>query len=87
VEQKSEVRVVITDMMMPYMDGAATIRALRRLNPAVKVIATSGLVASGHSRDALALGVDAILSKPYTADTLLQTIRRVLALPLRAPKA
>src|SRR6185295_8044409 len=30
---RSEVKVVLTDMMMPYMDGPATIRALRRLDP------------------------------------------------------
>jgi CheY-like chemotaxis protein len=86
VEQRAEVRVVITDMMMPFMDGAATIRALRKLDPAAKIIATSGLAAAGQSREAVNLGVDAILSKPYTAESLLQTMHRVLALPSRAPK-
>ena len=40
-------QVVLTDMMMPYMDGPATIRALRKLNPAVRIIASSGLGESG----------------------------------------
>jgi two-component system cell cycle sensor histidine kinase/response regulator CckA len=85
VAQRSEIRAVITDMMMPFMDGAATIRALKRLDPAVKVVVTSGLLATGQSKEALDLRVDAILSKPYTADMLLRTIRTVLTLPARAP--
>ena len=48
---KNEVKVVITDMMMPYMDGPATIRALRRLDPKVKIIATSGLKAEDKIAD------------------------------------
>ena len=85
VERRSEVRLVITDMMMPHMDGAATIRALRRLDPSVRIVASSGLVARGQSMEAIDLGVDAILSKPYTADTLLRTISRVLTLPQHSP--
>jgi len=42
VSRREEVAVVVTDMLMPYMDGPATIRALGRINPLVKIIATSG---------------------------------------------
>ncbi len=38
----NEIAVVLTDMMMPVMDGPATIHALMRLNPAVKIVAASG---------------------------------------------
>jgi CheY-like chemotaxis protein len=41
----NDAKVALADMMMPYMDGPATIRALRRLDPKVKIIATSGLKA------------------------------------------
>src|SRR5687768_3904028 len=37
--QEGKVRVVVTDMMMPGMDGPATIRALRKVDPKVRVIA------------------------------------------------
>ena len=78
IEKKDEVRLVITDMMMPYLDGPATIRAIRRVNPASRIIATSGLMISEYAKEAKGLGVQAFLAKPYTAETLLQTIRRVL---------
>jgi PAS domain S-box-containing protein len=78
IEKKTEIQVVVTDMMMPYMDGAATIRALRKIDPGVKIIATSGLAAHGKEKEAGRLGVDAFLFKPYTAETLLYTLRDVL---------
>ena len=46
-EHKNEIAVVLTDMAMPVMDGPATIHALMRINPAVKIIAASGLNANG----------------------------------------
>jgi two-component system, cell cycle sensor histidine kinase and response regulator CckA len=76
--RKDEVKVVITDMMMPYMDGPATIRALRRLDPKVKIIATSGLKAEDKIADAAQLGVKAFLTKPYTAEKLLKTVAAAL---------
>src|SRR5581483_9295356 len=44
---KDSIQVVLTDMMMPYMDGPATIRALRKMDPRVRIIASSGLAADG----------------------------------------
>ena len=43
-QRRAEIAVVITDIMMPILDGVATIHALRRINPDVKVIAASGLM-------------------------------------------
>jgi CheY-like chemotaxis protein len=71
-------KLVITDMMMPYMDGSATIRALRRLAPKVKIIATIGLKAEGKLADAAQFGVRTFLPKPYTAEKLLKTVAAML---------
>jgi PAS domain S-box-containing protein len=75
---REEVRVVITDMMMPYMDGPATIRALRRLDPRVKIIAASGLKADDKMAESAQLGVKTFLPKPYTAENLLKIVAEVL---------
>lgn len=77
-ERKDEIRCVITDMVMPYMDGPATIRALHKLDPAVKIIATSGLKANGKTAEAAQLGIKTFLQKPYTAEMLLKTLASVL---------
>ena len=71
-----EIAVVLTDMMMPVLDGAAIIQVLLKLNPKLPIIAASGL----PSNDARAtnLGVRQFLSKPYTADHLLKALKQVL---------
>jgi CheY-like chemotaxis protein len=61
------------------MDGMATIRALQRLNPSVKIIAASGLKAHGSAAKTPETGVKHFLAKPYTAAALLNTIRALLA--------
>ena len=77
VGHRDEVKAVVTDMLMPYMDGAATIRALARIDPLVKVIATSG---SAEDRPAGAQYdcVKVFLNKPYTAEALLRALAQVL---------
>jgi CheY-like chemotaxis protein len=70
--------VVLTDMVMPVMDGAALIRALLRLDPGVRIIAASGLGVGGGTGRAAEPGAGHFLSKPYTAETLLRTVRQAL---------
>src|ERR1051325_2251389 len=78
-ENNDQIRVVLTDMMMPFMDGPATIRALQRLDPQVKIIAASGLPASDKSAEALSAGVKIFLPKPYTAEKLLKALAELLS--------
>ena len=75
--QRTGIKVVITDIVMPYMDGIATIRALRKLNPLIDIIVSTGTSDKSryHRSDP---GVKAVLAKPYTAETLLKTLTEVL---------
>lgn len=77
-DRKNEVAVVLTDMMMPFMDGPATIRALQKMNPDVKIIAASGLTAGHKAGEASLAGVQMFLNKPYTAEKLLVSLAKVL---------
>ena len=77
-QYKEDIRVVITDMMMPVMDGGATIRAMRKINGDVRIIASSGYMENVRVSEYVESGVDAFLHKPYTAETLLETIYKVL---------
>ena len=76
--QKQEIALVLTDMMMPLMDGPTMIQILIRIHPAVRIIAASGLNANGMVAKAASVGARHFLPKPYTAATLLQTLRMVL---------
>ncbi|MBS0663611.1 MAG: response regulator [Verrucomicrobia bacterium] len=75
---QDKVALVITDMMMPNMDGAALAVALHRLNPKLPIIATSGVTWDSTKTSAAAAGISQVLAKPYTAETLLRKVRTVL---------
>jgi PAS domain S-box-containing protein len=77
-QHRDEIQAVLTDMMMPYMDGPATIRALQKMNPHVKIIASSGLAESSRASEAASVGVKFFLPKPYTAEQLLNTLEELL---------
>ncbi|MEC4813678.1 MAG: response regulator [Scytonema sp. PMC 1069.18] len=76
-EYRDKISIVLTDMVMPSMDGLTTIRTLQKINPSVKIIAVSGLVSSEKVNTITSMGVKAFLSKPYTAKQLLRTIGAV----------
>ena len=77
-DKKNEIAVVLADMVMPFMDGPATIRALQRMNPQVRIIAASGLGAGQRAGEGALEGVSVFLNKPYTAEKLLRTLAQVL---------
>ena len=77
-QKRADIKLVLTDIMMPVMDGIALIRALRTIEPAIKIIASSGLAENGKAAEATNEGVKAFLAKPYTASTLLKTLAEVL---------
>ena len=77
-DKKNEIAVVLTDMVMPFMDGPATIRALQRMNPKVRIIAASGLGVGQRAGEGPLEGVSIFLNKPYTAEKLLNAIAQVL---------
>jgi CheY-like chemotaxis protein len=77
-QHQDRISAVITDMRMPVLGGAAMIQALMRINPGVRVIATSGLDTNEGLAQYSGVAVKQFLTKPYTAATLLKTLRVIL---------
>jgi DNA-binding NtrC family response regulator len=75
----SKPSLVITDVMMPNMDGAAAIKALERVIPEVPVLVSTGFEPI-QRQNSLATGLEALprLRKPYTTDTLLEKLAGIL---------
>ena len=73
-EQKGRIDLVLTDMAMPEMDGPSMIRALREIDPGTTIIGMSGLMNPEQAAELKALDVDAFLTKPFNAGTLLTAI-------------
>ena len=76
--RQAEIEVVLTDMMMPVMDGPATVRVLRRMNPQVKIIAASGAASKATLGEIADLPVQAYLQKPFASEDILITLDKVL---------
>jgi signal transduction histidine kinase/CheY-like chemotaxis protein len=72
------VHLVLTDMMLPSMDGAALVRSLRELSPGLKAIAMSGLLNGKALAESPGLASTTFLQKPFTAECLLQCVAEAL---------
>ncbi len=71
--------LALVDMVMPVMDGPATVQVLKKMNPALRVLATSGFATRARVAKASEAGLEAMLPKPYTVDELLRAVARALA--------
>lgn len=70
--------LVLTDIMMPRMDGIAATKAIKAVRPDVPIIAASG-IATDRAEEVLAAGALVCLSKPYSAERLCAAIQDGLA--------
>ena len=77
-EHQDALRVAITDLHMPRMDGLAFVKVLRPMCPHVKIVVSSGRLEEGAHAEFRALGVEAMLHKPFTEEQLAETLRSVL---------
>ena len=84
--QQAWIRAVITDFMMPHMDGVTFCRTLRRLSPQTPIIVSSGGLLAKASDQSLkafqALGIRHILHKPHNAELLLQALDEAIHSPI-----
>ena len=78
-QHREGIRLVVTDIMMPGMSGVALIRALRALEPGLRIIAASGLHDQDRRDELALLGVTAILAKPCGQTELSSAVRKELA--------
>ncbi|MHB1306682.1 MAG: hybrid sensor histidine kinase/response regulator [Limisphaerales bacterium] len=77
-ERMKSIAVVVTDLMMPVMDGTVLCRALRRLDPSARIIVCTGLP-PGRNADSPGsllgdLGASQLLIKPFTGEALLRAV-------------
>lgn len=78
VRNRNAIDVVLTDMSMPVMDGASMIAALRTIEPHVRIVVSSGLNDNAKFLKAAGCQTLRFVPKPYTAETLLCTLREAL---------
>ena len=73
-QQMDSVNIILTDIMMPYMDGVMLIRAIKKMKPSMKFIASTGQGEETRVPELETLHVTNFLTKPYDTERLLKTL-------------
>ncbi len=75
---QKKIDIVILDMVMPKMGGGDTYEKLRDIDPAVKVLLSSGYSIDGQASKILSRGCDGFIQKPFDIKSLSLEIRKIL---------
>jgi CheY-like chemotaxis protein len=78
---RAEIRAVLTDMMMPEMDGPSLVRALRHLEPQLPILGMTGVGEKADIKGLETLDLLVLLTKPFNSVTLLGVLHQALAAP------
>lgn len=79
--RKERPDLVVTDLIMPDVDGLELIQQVRQLDPTVRILAISGggrVQAEEYLSVARKFGALEVLSKPFTGQELRQAVERAL---------
>lgn len=86
-KEANSINAVLTDVLMPYMDGIELVRALKEIQSGTRFIASTGQGDEARVEELLGLGVVNFLTKPYDSAKLLTTLRDTIArIPTSLPE-
>jgi PAS domain S-box-containing protein len=77
-QNKNSIDMVILDMVMPSFGGKETFDALKRINPLLKVLLSSGYSLDGQAKEIMDGGCKGFIKKPFTYEELSKKMRAVL---------
>jgi CheY-like chemotaxis protein len=78
LEHRDKIALVFTDISMPVMNGLETIKALRKMDEKLKIVATSGHHTESQHQQAEEAGATHFLPKPYEAHEILELVEKML---------
>jgi PAS domain S-box-containing protein len=77
-KEQSSISLVILDLIMPQMAGEKCLEELRKIDPTLKVVISSGHSLDHRERNSLEAQVRGFINKPYQIEQFLETIRAAL---------
>jgi PAS domain S-box-containing protein len=77
-QNSGRISLMMTDLRMPVMNGAAAIEAIRTIAPEIKIIVTTAETISDKTKHFIPSSAQAVLQKPYTPEKLLFAIHELL---------
>jgi len=78
-KDQDNIDLVIMDMIMPGMGGGETFDRLKKINPEVKVLLSSGYSINGQATKIIRRGCDGFIQKPFNMNQLAEKIQKILA--------
>jgi two-component system cell cycle sensor histidine kinase/response regulator CckA len=73
-----DIDLVILDMVMPEMGGEEAFLAMKKINPGIKALLSTGYSQAGRVSEILSKGVKGFIQKPYEFNQLLAKLRQIL---------
>jgi PAS domain S-box-containing protein len=83
-KHQAEVRAVLTDMMMPGMDGVALVHSLRRLDPQLPILGMTGMGERADIKNLESCDLKVLITKPFSKNVLISVLHDALASPRKA---
>jgi PAS domain S-box-containing protein len=77
-QNQDKIELVILDMIMPDFSGKDTFEILQSINPAVRVLLSSGYSLDGQAKEIMENGCRGFMQKPFTMSELSNKIRGIL---------
>jgi CheY-like chemotaxis protein len=82
MEKKEEIALVILDMVMPGISGSETFDRLRKIDPGVRIIISSGYNLTDQVQQLIERGCNGFLQKPFHLQMISEKVREVLDVPV-----
>ena len=76
-KNQDKINMVLLDMIMPDMGGGETYDRMRKINPDIRVLLSSGYGIDGQATEILERGCDGFIQKPFNIQQLSQRIREI----------
>lgn len=77
-QRQDEISIVLLDMVMPGMGGEETYEKMKKINPDVTVLLSSGYSLDGQAAEIMRRGCNGFIQKPFTLKSLSQKIKEIL---------
>ncbi len=78
-QQMNSIKVVLSDIILPFVDGVTLIRAIKKMKPEIVCLASTGQDVHTRMSELEAVGVAIVLTKPYDSRKLLKGLSEALA--------
>ena len=77
-----QINLIILDLIMPGMNGGKVFDAIKKIQPEMPVIISSGYSFNGQAEAIMKRGCKGFIQKPFNISELSQKIRKILGAPM-----